>query len=616
MTMMSRYLILLCFLTLVPAVLVAEDPTPLQRAQAAFEAVRDEEHRKRMRLTWGDADTTMPGILDVLMLRGYLNHDLLMMQWRNGLVTASVVTVDRQWFYHPSANARSFTTLTVPSADFIKLWQAVQHLMMVQATEMVEPMSDPEDLNGNYREIKSRMTSHAAYHLLTWTFDPHNVWHELPVLRGSGSRDGIRDLDELKMAAISKLVWERFPKTSWIPDPDTQTAERWHAFLRTLLPSCRGDGVTPVSKRTRLLVEDACEMLGDMGDAADVTLLTSIADSLRPPEPRVGGASFSSTSYEDSLRTAIAQCIQRITLRATWDSGTAVQAIHANTGVTYSGNDQELWLRNQFRQHDSERYRAFLLNDLHAAESALVVMSVSELLRHHPGEHRDELQRLLKSDEPEVVLISALSLMGKTVADYGRSVRPDFAELCARSKDDPLLRDALSALEHLAGDPVIPITPETHWFDFYPRKGAMQVLSACPLPWGWDEQRHQRQLNNPEETDGRVVAHLLGRTRLPLFSSYNPQPPQLTDADRATLITTWRRCLNAPLTRGTKLAMEELIALHDVESLPRLNQLRDRMRAGASRRPVSSGDNDSAQLPWLSTYEVDELDKKLKTLRD
>ncbi len=62
--------------------------------------------------------------------------------------------------------------------------------------------------------------------------------------------------------------------------------------------------------------------------------------------------------------------------------------------------------------------------------------------------------------------------------------------------------------------------------------------------------------------------------------------------------------------------MEELIALHDVESLPRLNQLRDRMRAGASRRPVSSGDNDSAQLPWLSTYEVDELDKKLKTLRD
>ena len=96
MTMMFRYLMLLCFLTLVPAVLVGEDPTPLQRAQAVFEAVRDEEHRKRMRLTWGDADTTMPGTLDVLVLRGYLNHDLLMMQWRNGLVTASVVTVDRQ----------------------------------------------------------------------------------------------------------------------------------------------------------------------------------------------------------------------------------------------------------------------------------------------------------------------------------------------------------------------------------------------------------------------------------------------------------------------------------------------------------------------------------------
>ena len=192
MTMMSRYLMLLCFLTLVPAVLMGEDPTPIQRAQAVFEAVRDEEHRKRMRLTWGDADTTMPGTLDVLVLRGYLNHDLLMMQWRNGLVTASVVTVDRQWFYHPSANARSFTTLTVPSADFIQLWQAMQHLMMVQATEIVEPMSDSEDLRDLRGEMKSRMTSHAAYHLLTWTFDPHVVWHALPILRGSGSRDGIR----------------------------------------------------------------------------------------------------------------------------------------------------------------------------------------------------------------------------------------------------------------------------------------------------------------------------------------------------------------------------------------------------------------------------------------
>ena len=492
----------------------------------------------------------------------------------------------------------------------------MQHLMMVQATEIVEPMSDPEDLRDLREEMKSRMTSHAAYHLLTWTFDPHVVWHALPILRGSGSRDGIRDLDELKMAAISKLVWERFPKTSWIPDSDTQAAERWHALLRTLLPSCRGDGVTPVTERTRLLVSDACEMLGDVGDAADATLLTSIADSLRPPEPLVGGAFLSSASYEDSLRTTIAPCIQRITLRATWDTETAVQAIHANTGSTYAGNDQERWLRNQFRQHDSERYRAFLLNDLHATESALVVMSVSELLRHHPGEHRDELQRLLKSDEPEIVLVSALALMGKAVANYGWSVRPDFAELCARSKDDPLLRDAWSALEQLAGDPASPITSGTHWFDFNPRKGAMQVLSACPLPWGWDEQRHQRQLSNPEETDGRVVAHLLVHARLPLFSSYNHQPPQLTAADRATLITTWRRCLNAPLTRGTILVMEELIALHDVESLPHLNQLRDRMRAGASRRPVPNGEYDSAQLPWLSTYEIDELDKKLKTLSD
>ena len=257
-----------------------------------------------------------------------------------------------------------------------------------------------------------------------------------------------------------------------------------------------------------------------------------------------------------------------------------------------------------------------LVEDLHVAESALVVTSVGELLRRHPGEHRDELQRLLQRDDPAIVLASALALMGKAVADYGWFVRQDFTELCARSKDDSLIRDALAALAQLASDPTVRVNPGMYWFDPNPRTGAMQVLSACPLPWGWDEQRHRHQLENRNETDGRVVAHLVRRVKLPLLSSYNPQPPELTPADRATLVAIWRRCLVAPLTRGTVLAMEELIELHDVDSLPRLNQVLDHLRSGASGRPVPNGDDDKARLPWFSKYEVDELEKRLRTLSD
>lgn len=56
--------------------------------------------------------------------------------------------------------------------------------------------------------------------------------------------------------------------------------------------------------------------------------------------------------------------------------------------------------------------------------------------------------------------------------------------------------------------------------------------------------------------------------------------------------------------------------LRDIESLPRMSELRDLLRAGASSLPVGIEEDEEALLPWISIYEVDEFEKKLKALSD
>ncbi len=586
--------------------LSAEEPAPLTAAKAAVEAARDDVHRQKVRLVWDEVVQPMPADLEVLVLRGYFNHDLLLLQWHDGQVTANIATVDRQWFGHAQANARSFATATLSAKDAAELWQTIQAIISLQATEVEEP-------NHHSESLRTETSSHESYHLLTWRPAQNGPWSALPVLCGRTFHNGIQTLDEVKMSAISSLVWARFPKARWTADPEQKTAEQWHTWWRTLLPDFYGDGVVAVTKRAELLVDDACEMLGDVGDASDTDLLNHIAADLRPSQRKNSDERVTETYWEDSMRDAIGRCNERIALREHWNSDAAARAIHASAEGTYSGEDQVRWLRAQFHQQDADGYHALLLKDVQSTDADLVVASITELRHFHPDQHRDELRQLLTHPEPEVVLTSALALIGKDVAGRKGYDQADFTAICQRAKDDPLLRDALAALDQLASDPRTPISANRDWFRANARTSAMKVLAACPLPWGWDKDRHRRQLDLPDETDGRVIAHLLGVLSLPMLTGYHPQKPALSAADRLVLLSVWRRCLTAPLTRGTLLAMEELMALNDRESLPQLNLLLERLRAGASPNPVPTA-TDQARQAWFSAYELPPVEKSLSVL--
>lgn len=599
---MSRHLMLLFLLMLAPADLMAEEPTPLARAQAAFEEARSDEHRERMRLTWDESEPPMPESLDVFVLRGYLNHDLLLLQWRNGQVTGHVAKVDRQWFYHRGPNARSYATVTLTANEFVTMWRTIRHLISVQASEIKPPTEEQR----GWRSIRS---SHQSSHLLTWGISPPTVWASLPVVSGTNIKDGIRDLDELRMSAITDLVWERFPKESWIADPEQCSAPHWHAWWRSVLPGCQGDGTSEVTARNRLLIDNACEMLGDLGDATDADLLTKLARSLRPPQPREDGVPTSPTYWEDSLRAKILRCTERITLRQNWDSTAATRSIHGNDGRTHADNDQERWLRERFHQRDPARYHALLLEDIQVGGSDLVVRSIKEVLSRYPGQHQDVLLRLLQRDDPAVVAASAFGLLGKEATTYGWQVDKELTALCIRAEQELTLHAALTALQRLASDPTVKMPANAHWFELTPRVSALEFLGACPPPWGWDRDRCHRQLNDPMETDARIIAQLLPGVGLSRLHEVTP-PPTISETDRAMLVTIWRRCLSMPYTRGTILAVEELIALRDIESLPRLQQVvRDLLDGAAS--PLAGG---QPRLPWLSKYSLEKVEQGLQQL--
>ena len=125
--------------------------------------------------------------------------------------------------------------------------------------------------------------------------------------------------------------------------------------------------------------------------------------------------------------------------------------------------------------------------------------------------------------------------------------------------------------------------------------------------------KSNHQFENPKEVDGRVIDSLLFDLRLPRLRIPFETPVVLSKADRDRLISTWRRCLAAPYNTGTVLAMEELIALRDLESLPLLQRVVSELQSGcAPNRDEAS--IPETEFPWLTQYNVDYLEGKISEL--
>ena len=352
-------------------------------------------------------------------------------------------------------------------------------------------------------------------------------------------------------------------------------------------------------------------MLCAIGEPSDADLLLALVSRMQ--NKMESSDSFSDTTHAwriEFTKKAIALSASRISLRRNWDSQAALVAIR-NIGQSLGIElNQEKWLRGMYHEKDSQGYHLSLLEDLKNPRASLVETSVKELATYYPGEHREVFHRLLEHADADVVFTSAMALTGNLDKDRSQEVKNS---LYARAERDPMIRSALRALERLASDSTISIRPEVTWLSDHARNRAINFLRDRPAPWGWDIERCQRQLEDPKEDDGRVIMKLLFELHLPRLAEPVESPVVLSKAERDRLILTWRKCLVAPYNTGTVLAIEELIALQDLESIPQMQKVVSELQSGCTP-DRSEASNSELAFPWLTRADVDFLETKVSEL--
>jgi hypothetical protein len=587
--------------------LVAGESAPSQariQAQTAIEAERDVRHREIRRLVWAeDRQDPPPAQLDLLLVRGYMDRELLHATWRDGSLSVRLARQERANFHNPNAAGLRLERVSVAPAVFATAWASV---MQLQALGDAPTVEEPEPADTGY----FGSSTSAAYHLITWRDAPAGVWSDLPVLRHRRSRGGAGVIAELRVAAIDRVLWDLVPQAARQPADETADRPAWLELGRAVLPGCHGDAQGVLSERARLLAQDFARLFGDLGDDTDAGLLAALTGSLRPSIEPAPHQSTSPTYWEDSVRAEVAKAQSRITTRMHLDPEAVRAEIHANDHGTYPGNQHERWLRQALHERAPEFYLAMLLADLQAADPILVGESVAELDRLHRGRQPEALRPLLAHADPEVVLAAALAILGVPNASYGWHVDPGLARAVGAAADDPRSLEALRAIQHLAGDPTVPLPPGRNWFNSNARTQAIGVLMACPPPWQWDEERSRRQLADPAEREGRVVLRLLQKLGIEMRSGAVPPRETLTDERRAFAVAVWRRCLGDPPTRGTLLAMQELAKLGDEESRPRMREVLATLRAGCNAG-LSHIPDPTARYPWTDRYDLERIEGEL-----
>jgi hypothetical protein len=571
--------------------------TSLDAAKELFERERDEEHRRRMRLVWSDEDDipTPTAFEAVFMDVGYGGDSFLLLQCSKEAAKVSIAKTENH------LDTVTFFTAKTTTDELFKLWRTMSFLQKLKVEEAI-----PHAGNAKSSLI---LFAHGSNHLVLWRDDTETGWNSRPILSSAGTSNGIRDLDELKTSAITSLVWGRFASEAWLPDSDRMAQVNWRSYWRDMLPDIYNP--SKVDRESEHLIESACDMLCEIGEPSDADLLLALSSRIQIKKAAPESFSDAISAWRiEYIKKAIALSASRISLRRNWDNQVALVAIR-NIGQSLGIElNQEKWLRETYYKKDPQGYNVSLLEDMKNPRARLVETSVKELATRYSGEHREEFHRLLEHTDPDVIFASAMALTGNFDKDRNQEA---MSSLDARAEHDPLIRDALRALDRLASDSSISIRPEATGILDHARTRAINFLKDCPAPWGWDAERLSHQFEDPHEVDGRVIDNLLFEVRLPRLRITLETPVVLSKADRDRLISTWRRCLAAPYNSGTVLAIDELIALQDLESLSQLQKVVAELKSGCAQYRIEASNSELA-FPWLTRADVDFLETKVSEL--
>lgn len=545
----------------------AKPDTPLDLAQKALDHFRDDVHKKEIKIVWPKAEANVPDDAEVCLISGYIDYTRTCFTWKKGVARAESVEMDRTWFYNPGGESFTSRRVTIKPEDFARVWQAVQ-LLKGAATERIKP--PPPDPEGTvHGGFSSSFSSHEST-LWVRMKTGKNVLY-LRALSGSHSSDGIQDWEELVHRAIFRVWNELMPDVrrdlrnmGILHDPvedvqanetDPATLELLKSWAPALVEEVKSASSRPAEDGNRLLLETSLRMLGEAGYKPAATVIASL---LKKP---------TGDYWTERVREEAGYAQTKIRFANHWDSATAAAEIRANPHKLHAQSDMERWLRARFHRQDAEGYRRMLLADLVSPvdNPRLKRMTIVELQRNYAGQGLKEMLPLIRSN-PSVALDAARAILG---------TRPDNKE-------------AITAVERIAGDPATPIAPEQEWYESFARSRALKYLISdkAPAACRWTPERIRRQLEVAGE-DGRMVIRLFQALTL-----------LKTPVEPGAEVLVWRRVLKGSINKGVLVACENLIRMQDKESAKDMERVLAELLAGA-------------KYPWLIRSSVEALQADL-----
>ncbi len=609
---------------------IGEEPTASATASTAFEGLRDAKHREEIRVVWPDGpDAPLPDNCDVLLIRGYISSACLRFYRQGGgPICCDRVTLSRTWFYNPDGEQLAFSRTEIDPNRFAVAWAAVMRILEVQC-EPLHPPPPPvehqavETPDGEWVEIEASgdepmpvttMSSHAPHQWLCISQARTVVTERY--CRGERFIGDIQDQNDLQHRAIQQVFddlvadksiqWKPFEPSDWNDYLQCGLV----SYVATFRAAKEGGWKEDIDESVTEPCKAMLRILGVSGDEDAEKLISELA-SLAPPQ-----ADDLSLYDARSVGLEARLAEERTRLRLHWDVGKATEAIHGNAGRWHAQSDQEQWLRTLFHNRDPERYLALILADLRSDNPRLVITSINELDRYESGRFLSDLQPLLEHADPNVTCVAAFVMLGVVQNPYHETPEraAAVAQAAERAKHDDRVREAWMRIERLASAPKTPIAAGTRGFHRTAREMAVRLLSskACPPPWQWDRQRVREQIANPSECDARYVEDLLAIIgTFPLTSevSFDIRDGRKVpvEPERSELIAIWRRCLAKPYTRGTLLAISELAALGDHESMPLARSILEEIEGSCADLAAVGEGAKGKQYPWIDRYDLKRL---------
>lgn len=558
------------------------DLDPLTLAQRELDRLRDDTHKREMKIRWPETKKptsqalleSIPDSAEAYLINGYINYTCTRLRWKKETVVADCIESKRSWFYNPKGESFPTYRFTIAPADFARAWVAAQLLIGASAVPL-HPKTDDPSIGDSCCYSSS---SHEHYLFIQLTHPAVTLFRN--VCRGMGrNENNIQDFETLKTQAIHSLFDALCSSARNSLEKQPFQLAEWDGFLTTEIKrTTENVSVEKMAESDRLFLETALRIVGQSGCVAAESEIASLRKKLET---------------DDSLAHYWARCICeeaefaliKIEMQNRWNPQRAIEWIHGNPRRIHAQNDLSQWMRNFYFSRDTKGYHELLLGDLKSnADHLLLRETLFELHTHFRGQDIDCISTVLSHNDPDVATDACYILL-----DQSRNSRPD-------------IKPAIVVLDRLAGNSDTPIAPHSRWHDQFGRRKALEYMTAIATDPSirWSADRVRKQLEQVE--DGRIIDCLL--TALDMLQS---------PASKKEEVAAYRRALLRPYSFGTLTACEELAKRNDVESAPIIRKILQELQAGCNAG-LSWQNDPKAKFSWVDKYELEEIAKQWEKL--